>query len=117
MKIYTEIPEATKPERAWITGDKLNVDYHRWSKDNYYYVDAHFEEHIDFIHTMRLKYGKRGGFHGMYLIHGDDFAVFELSKNHKEVITEMYKLLKGHIEIKKETVGEEVNDDGTQDSN
>ena len=104
MKIYTEIPETSKPEKAWLDGDTLKVDYHKWHKEMFYYVDAHTEIPIKEIHTLRLQYGPRNGFKGMYLVHGEEFTTWELSKNHKGVITQTYRLLKGKVECKKEVI-------------
>jgi len=104
MKVYKEYPETSKDESAYLEGDTLVVEYHKWMKENYYYVDATFKQPIKELVTMRLQYGSRGGFKKMYMVYGSEFEVFELSKNHKELITTMYKLLKGKIEIKKEVI-------------
>ena len=95
MKIFVEMPEASKPERAWIENKTLYVDYHKYNKDMFYYVDAHatipFQEIIEFV----MRFGARRGFKGMRIVYDHKSPVeLKMSNNHEEVIIQIYNLLK-----------------------
>jgi hypothetical protein len=98
MKIYTEIPESTKPEKAWVEEKILEVDFHLYHKEMFYYIDAHatiaFENIIEFV----MIFGARKGFKGMRLTYRDiqdrHVTMLKLSNNHEELILQIYNLLK-----------------------
>lgn len=111
MKIRVELPEASKPERAWVEGTTLYIDYHFYDKGLFYYVDAHatvpFEEIVEFV----MRFGARRGFKGMRLVYGQRAPVaLKLSENHEELIIQIYNLLKrAGLRAKREIVtGKEV---------
>jgi hypothetical protein len=111
MKIYVEMPEAVKPEKAWVEGKVLHVDYHRWDRNMFYYVDAHatipFEEILEFV----MRFGPRRGFKGLRLLYGHRNTVeLKMSENHEEVVIQIYNLLKrAGLQAKREIVtGKEV---------
>lgn len=98
MKIHVELPEATKPERAWIEETTLHVDYHLFRQDLFYYVDAHATIPFEAIVDFTMQFGSRRGFKGMRLTYRDakdrHITILKMSDNHEEVVIQIYNLLK-----------------------
>lgn len=88
-----EIPASTKPEQAWLTTDTLIIDYHDWHTESYNYIDKTLRIPRREVRHMEMVYGPNGGFKEMRLIHGN-YETFRLSKNHEEVIIQIYKLVR-----------------------
>ena len=104
-KIVVEMPPASKDEKAWIAGSNMIIDYHKWEKDMYDYVDATLRIPLNEFVEVGMIFGPNGGFHRMELVYGKEFEVFTRSKNHKEVIMQIYNIAKAHnLQIKKYTL-------------
>ena len=104
-KIVVEMPPASKDEKAWIAGQDMIIDYHKWDKDIYDYIDATVRILVSQVVEVGMIFGPNGGFHRMELVYGTEFEVLTLSKNHQEVIMQIYNLAKAHnMKIKKYTL-------------
>lgn len=113
MDIFVELPESSKPEKAWMERDVLMVDYHLYSKELFYYVDAHHDIPVVHIVAYTMYYGTRKGFKRMELTfrHPKDrhLVFFKLSANHEQLVVEIYNLLKqANIKPRREIVKKEV---------
>lgn len=111
MDIYKEIPETTKPEKAWMEQDMLMVDFHLWNKDMFYYVDAHFDIPIVGIVSYTMYYGPRKGFKKMelYFRRAKDrqLTLLKLSGTHEQLVLDIYSLLKQvNVKPRRETIRE-----------
>lgn len=104
------MPPAEKPELAWVEGKTLHVDYHKFDRDMFYYVDAHatipFVQIIDFV----MRFGPRRGFKGMRIMYDHRAPIeLKLSENHEEAAIQIYNLLKKEgLTARREIVGKEV---------
>jgi len=98
MDIYKELPESTKPEKAWMEDSVLKVDFHLWEKDMFYYVDAHYDIPVLDIVSYTMFYGPRKGFKKMemYFRRTKDrqITLLKLSSNHEPLVLDIYNLLK-----------------------
>lgn len=92
MKIYVEREPASKEETAYWDGESLFIQYHKWTKDIYDYIDAIKLIHILDFERLVMVFGKRGGFKKLVVHHkGEEF---ELSSNHKRLCVQVYNCIR-----------------------
>ena len=109
MNIYREIPESTKPEKAWMEHDVLCVDFHLWNKDMFYYVDAHYDIPVTQIIRYTMFFGKLKGFKKIELYFNHpikkELILLKLSNTHEQLAVSIYNLLKAKgIKPKKQII-------------
>lgn len=109
MKVKTELPESEKPERAWLEGSVLHVDYHKFQETGFVYTDRHAEFLIEDLVEYVMYFGKRRGFKKMeiWYRHPMNRALTKLalSNNHKALVVSIYNLLKSlNIKPRREVI-------------
>ena len=97
MELIVERPEASIPEKAWIDKEKntLEVDYHEFDKQLFYYVDLHKSIPLEHIEFMSMTHGKRGGFKRLEIRILKEY--WNISNNHKELADKIFNLLEKSI--------------------
>jgi len=83
VKIYRELPPTSKPEKSRWIGLFLLIEYHKWEKEIYDYIDARKLIYLLDIQKVEVFFGKRKSFKGIAITHKDE--IFRLSKNHREL--------------------------------
>lgn len=97
LRIFSEKPEATGEESAWIEDGGLEIRWHKFSKEFYYRVLEPERFELDWIKAARLNIGKRRGFHSLELaiqLDPTDTHIFQLSKSHKRLCQKIILLLR-----------------------
>jgi len=98
MNIYKEMPESTKPEKAWIDKEMLCVDFHLWDSNMFYYVDMHHDIPLTGIVGYTMCFGSRKGFKKMEMYFRDlkdrHLTLLKLSNSHEKLAIDIYNLLK-----------------------